>query len=59
MDWFLIYFIINYTISLRWVLEKDYKKYKTEVVKLNDLLHNHKLIEKDKDLVEILGYERV
>lgn len=35
------------------------KKYKPEVVKLNKLLHEHELIEQDKDLVKFWGYGKV
>lgn len=35
------------------------KKYKPEVVKLNDLLHDYDLIEEGRDLVEFWGYDKV
>ena len=35
------------------------KKYKPEVVKLNKLLHEQGLVEKNKDLVEYWGYDKV
>ena len=35
------------------------QKYKPEMVKLNKLLHKRGLIEKDKDLIEYWGYDKV
>ena len=35
------------------------EKYKSEVVKLNNLLHEYDLIEEDRDLIEFWGYDQV
>jgi hypothetical protein len=39
--------------------EELMKKFKPEVVKINDLLHEENLIEREKDLVKFWGYDKI
>lgn len=48
----------RYMISEEFIRELM-KKYKTEVIKINNLLHEYDLIEPSKDLVKLWSYDRI